>query len=228
MNPKIAVIEDDEVILRGLQDNLRFEGYEPVSARDAETGYKVVKEQGPELIILDVMLPRMNGYELCRKLRKESIATPILMLTARGQEIDCVMGLDLGADDYVVKPFLLSELMARVRALLRRTQPPARALPDHLQVNNVKIDFQRYEARKSGRPLPMTRKEFSVLRLLASRGGAAMTRDELLNEAWGYEHYPSTRTVDNHIASLRIKLETNAERPKHLLTVHGVGYRLVI
>jgi DNA-binding response OmpR family regulator len=226
MNPKIAVIEDDEVILRGLMDNLRFEGYGPVSARDAEAGYKVVKENGPELIILDVMLPRMNGYELCRKLRKEGIASPILMLTARGQEIDRVMGLDLGADDYVVKPFLLSELMARVRALLRRGRV-VRAIPDRIQLNGVEIDFQRYEAQKAGRSLQLTRKEFGVLRLLAGREGEVMTRDELLNEGWGYESYPTTRTVDNHIASLRLKLEKNPEDPKHLLTVHGVGYRLV-
>jgi DNA-binding response OmpR family regulator len=228
MSHKVAVIEDDEVILRGLVDNLKFEGYQPLPARDAESGYKVIHERGPELIILDLMLPRMNGYELCRKLRKEGVGTPILMLTARGQEMDRVMGLDLGADDYVVKPFLLSELLARVRALLRRTRPVDNSLPDRLEIGGVEIDFQRYEARQEGRPLPLTRKEFSVLRLLASRSGKAMTREELLNEAWGYESYPTTRTVDNHIASLRAKLEANPERPKHLLTVHGVGYRLAL
>jgi DNA-binding response OmpR family regulator len=227
MNPKVAVIEDDEVILRGLVDNLKFEGYEPLPARDAESGYKFIRERAPDLIILDLMLPQMNGYELCRKLRKENVATPILMLTARGQEMDRVMGLDLGADDYVTKPFSVSELMARVRALLRRTQS-SRALPDKLRVNDVEVDFQRYEARKSGRLLPMTPKEYGVLRLLAARAGEVLTREELLNEVWGYEKYPTTRTVDNHIASLRLKLEKNPDKPKHLLTVHGVGYRLVI
>lgn len=226
MNPKVVVIEDDEAILRGLVDNLKFEGCEPLPARDAESGYNLVQETRPDLVLLDVMLPGMNGYELCRKLRKEGVGTPILMLTARGQEIDRVMGLDLGADDYVIKPFLLSELMARVRALLRRARP-VRALPDKLQVNGLEIDFQRYEAQKAGRPVPFTRKEFGVLRLLASREGEVMTRDELLNEAWGYEKYPTTRTVDNHIASLRVKLESVPEQPKHLLTVHGVGYRFV-
>jgi len=226
MNQKVVVIEDDEVILRGLVDNLKFEGYEALPARAGETGYKLIHERAPDLIILDLMLPQMNGYELCRKLRKEGVFTPILMLTARGEEMDRVMGLDLGADDYVTKPFSISELLARVRALLRRTKPSG-ALPDKLRVNDVEVDFQRYEARKSGRPLQMTPKEYGVLRLLAGRAGEVMTRDELLNEVWGYESYPTTRTVDNHIASLRLKLEKNPEKPRHLLTVHGVGYRLV-
>ena len=225
MNPTIAVIEDDEVILRGLVDNLRFEGYQPLPARDAESGYKLVIGNQPDLVILDLMLPKMNGLELCRKLRKEGVSAPILMLTARGQEIDRVMGLDLGADDYVTKPFGLSELMARVRALLRRAKR-ASALPDQLRINGVEIDFQRYDARKAGRALSLSPKEFGVLRALAARFGGVMTREELLNEVWGYEQYPTTRTVDNHIASLRLKLEKSPENPRHLLTVHGVGYRL--
>lgn len=227
MQPRIVVIEDDEVILRGLVDNLRYERYEPVPARDAETGHRLIRERAPELIILDVMLPQMNGFELCRKLRKEGVVTPILMLTARGQEIDRVMGLDLGADDYLTKPFGLSELLARVRALLRRTQS-GRAAPDTLCLNEVEVDFRRYEARKAGHLLPMTPKEFGVLRLLATRGGEAVSREELLNAVWGYEKYPSTRTVDNHIASLRSKFERQPDTPEHLLTVHGVGYRLVL
>lgn len=228
MQPKVvAVIEDDEVILRGLVDNLRFEGYAPVPARDAEMGHQLIRERAPELIILDVMLPQMNGFELCRKLRKEGVSTPILMLTARGQEIDRVMGLDLGADDYLTKPFGLSELLARVRALLRRTQAGRAALTT-LRLNEVEVDFRRYEARKAGRLVPMTPKEFGVLRLLAARGGEAVSREELLNEVWGYEKYPSTRTVDNHIASLRSKFERHPDAPVHLLTVHGVGYRLVL
>lgn len=224
MHPKIAVIEDDEVILRGLVDNLKFEGYQPLPARDAESGYKLIHSEQPDLIILDVMLPKMNGLELCRKLRKEAVNSPILMLTARGQEIDRVMGLDLGADDYVTKPFGLSELMARVRALLRRAKESS-GLPDRLRINGIDIDFERYEARKGGRPLGLSPKEFGVLRALAARGGGVMTREELLNEVWGYEQYPTTRTVDNHIASLRLKLEKSPEKPAHLLTVHGVGYR---
>jgi len=227
MRPQIAVIEDNEVILLGLVDNLKFEGYEPLPARDAEAGYKLIHDRPPDLIILDLMLPQMNGFELCRKLRKERVATPILMLTARGQEMDRVMGLDLGADDYVTKPFSISELMARVRALLRRTQSN-RALPETLRVNDVEVDFQRYEARKAGRSLALTPKESGVLRLLAARAGEVLAREELLNEVWGYEKYPTTRTVDNHIASLRLKLEKDPDRPKHLLTVHGVAYRFVM
>lgn len=226
MSQKVVVIEDDEVILRGLVDNLKFEGCQPLPARDAEAGYKLIHERAPDLVILDLMLPLMNGFELCRKLRKEGVVTPILMLTARGQEMDRVMGLDLGADDYVSKPFSVSELLARVRALLRRTQS-SHALPDKLRLNDVDVDFQRYEARKSGRLLQMTPKEFGVLRLLAALAGEVMTREELPHEIWGYEKFPTTRTVDNHIASLRLKLEKSPEKPEHLLTVHGVGYRFV-
>jgi DNA-binding response OmpR family regulator len=150
--------------------------------------------------------------------------TPILMLTARGDEGDRVLGLDLGADDYVTKPFSVRELMARVRAILRRTEA-LRTGPENLRVDDVVIDFRRYEARKGGRTLALTRKEFGVLRFLAGRAGEVVTRDALLNEVWGYESMPTTRTVDNHIASLRAKLESDASRPQHLLTIHGVGYK---
>jgi DNA-binding response OmpR family regulator len=223
---RILVIEDDPAILRGLADNLKFESYDVLTAADGETGYRLIQEKKPELIILDLMLPKLSGYEICRKLRGEGLTTPILMLTARGEEADRVLGLDLGADDYVTKPFSVRELMARVRALLRRAHPP-RALPDELRFDDVIVDFPRYEARKGRKPLEMTRKEFGVLRLLASRAGEVVTRDDLLNEVWGYENYPTTRTVDNHIALLRSKLEQDPSQPRHLLTVHGVGYKFV-
>lgn len=223
---RILVIEDDPAILRGLADNLKFESHEVLTATDGEVGYRLLREKKPDLIILDLMLPKLSGYELCRKLRNEGLTTPILMLTARGEEADRVLGLDLGADDYVTKPFSVRELMARVRALLRRTHPP-KALPDELRFDDVVVDFRRYEARK-GRHVPqMTRKEFGVLRLLAARAGEVVTRDDLLNEVWGYENYPTTRTVDNHIALLRAKLEEDPSEPRHLLTVHGVGYKFV-
>ena len=222
----ILVVEDDPAILRGLTDNLKFESYEVLSASDGECGYRLIREKNPDLIILDLMLPKLSGYELCRKVRGEGVKTPILMLTARGEEADRVLGLDLGADDYVTKPFSVRELLARIRAILRRTQPP-KAFPDELRFDDVVVDFRRYEVRKADQPLEMTRKEFGVLRLLAARPGEVVTRDELLNEVWGYENYPSTRTVDNHIASLRAKLEHNPSQPCHLLTVHGVGYKLV-
>jgi DNA-binding response OmpR family regulator len=226
----VLAIEDDPAILGGLSDNLRFEGYEVVTATDGETGYHLQREHKPDLILLDLMLPRMSGLELCRKLRGEGIQTPILMLTARSEEPDRVLGLDLGADDYVTKPFSVRELMARVRALLRRSQPGAEGgpdLPDELRFGEAEIDFRSYESLFGGKPVEMTRKEFAVLRFLASRAGEVVTRDELLNEVWGYESYPSSRTVDNHVAGLRAKLERDASQPEHIKTVHGVGYKFI-
>jgi DNA-binding response OmpR family regulator len=223
---RILIVEDDPAILRGLKDNLLVESYEVLTAGDGEAGYRMIREHKPDLIILDLMLPRMSGYEVCRKVREEGINTPILMLTARGEEADRVLGLDLGADDYVTKPFSIRELLARVRAIVRRAHPPT-PLPDELQFNDVVVDFRRYEARKGEQSVEMTRKEFGVLRFLAARPGEVVRRDELLNEVWGYKNYPTTRTVDNHVASLRAKLEDTASEPCHLLTVHGVGYKFV-
>ncbi|HTQ56001.1 MAG TPA: response regulator transcription factor [Bryobacteraceae bacterium] len=223
----ILVIEDDPAILRGLSDNLRFESYDVLTAGDGETGYKLITEKKPDLVLLDLMLPKLSGYEICRKVRAQSIQIPILMLTARGEETDRVLGLDLGADDYVAKPFSIRELLARIRAILRRVQRPE-ILPDELRFDDVVVDFRSYEASKGGQPLELTRKEFQVLRLLAARAGEVLTRDELLNEVWGYENYPTTRTVDNHVACLRAKLERNPADPQYLRTVHGVGYKLVL
>jgi DNA-binding response OmpR family regulator len=222
----ILAIEDDPAILRGLADNLRFESYQVLTAAEGETGYALIRDKQPDLIILDLMLPKMSGYEICRKVRAGGIQTPILMLTARGEEADRVLGLDLGADDYMAKPFSIRELLARVRALLRRSQP-AKTLHDELRFDDVAVDFRSWEARKAGQPLEMTRKEFGILRFLASRAGEVVSRDELLNEVWGYENYPTTRTVDNHIAGLRAKIEADAGEPRHLRTVHGVGYKFV-
>lgn len=227
---RILVVDDEPAILRGLADNLKRELHEVLTAGDGETAYQLIKQKKPELVILDLMLPRLSGYELCRRVRTEGVTTPILMLTARGEETDRVVGLDLGADDYVTKPFSVRELLARVRALLRRSQssPPS---VDQLTIGNVTVDFRRYEARKSGSPggtsLEMTRREFQILRALASRPGEVVTREELLNQVWGLEVYPTTRTVDNHIAGLRAKLEPDPSQPRHLLTVRGVGYKWV-
>ena len=224
---RIIVIEDDLAILRGLRDNLEYESYEVYTATDGEQGYRLIQKHHPHLIVLDLMIPRMSGYELCRKVRSEGIATPILMLTARSEEADRVRGLDLGADDYVTKPFSVPELLARIRAILRRVKPPT-ALPGSLHFNDVSVDFKRFEARKAKEVLKLSRKEFGVLRLLAARAGHVVTRNELLDEVWGHESYPTTRTVDNHIASLRSKLEDDSSKPRHLITVHGVGYKLVL
>jgi len=226
---RILIIEDDLAILRGLKDNLEYDKYEVLTATDGEQGYCLIQEKKPDLIILDLMLPKMSGYELCRKVREEGLTTPILMLTARGEEVDRVLGLDLGADDYVAKPFSVPELLARVRAILRRVQrSKSGPFPNELRFGKVLIDFKSFEARRAGKALNMSRKEFGILRLLAARAGEVVTRDELLDEVWGYEQYPTTRTVDNHIALLRSKLEEDPSKPRHLLTVHGVGYKLVL
>jgi DNA-binding response OmpR family regulator len=223
---KVLVVEDDPGILRTVADNLRFEQYEVITATDGETAYALHQSEQPDLIVLDLMLPRMSGLELCRKLRTEDVQVPVLMLTARGQEADRVRGLDLGGDDYVTKPFSVPELMARVRALLRRASGSPGG-PATLAFGQVEIDFGRYTAQRCGRPVVMTRKEFALLRFLASRADTVATRDEILNKVWGMESYPITRTVDNHISSLRSKLETDPARPVHIQTVHGVGYRFV-
>ena len=226
---RILIVEDDLAILRGLKDNLEYESYEVLTATDGEEGYSLIREKKPDLIILDLMLPKMSGYELCRKVREEGLTTPILMLTARGEEVDRVLGLDLGADDYVTKPFSVPELLARLRAILRRVrQSKAGDLPNELYFDDVSIDFKRFEARKGGKTINMSRKEFGILRLLAARAGEVVTRDELLDEVWGYDQYPTTRTVDNHLALLRSKLEKDPSNPRRLLTIHGVGYKLFL
>jgi DNA-binding response OmpR family regulator len=223
----ILVVEDEGLIRDGLRDNLTFEGYSVLTAADGETGLRLVDERQPDLIILDLMLPRLSGYQFCRQLRAAGIGTPILILTARGEETDRVLGLDLGADDYMTKPFSIRELMARVRALLRRSHGES-AVADKVSFGDVRIDFLAYEAFRGGRRVDLTRKEFAVLKALALRPGIVVTREELLKKVWGYEADLSTRTADNHIASLRAKLEEEGSNPRHLVTVHGVGYKLVL
>jgi DNA-binding response OmpR family regulator len=228
---RILIIEDDPVIVRGLKDTLEDESFEVLTAADGGDGYDKIVRGQPDLIILDLMLPKLGGFDLCRRVRSEGIPTPILILTARGEEADRVKGLDLGADDYVVKPFSLLELLARVRALLRRPPPASsapKALAETLKFGDVVIDFRCFEARKAGLVLDMSRKEFGILRCLASRAGGVVTRDELLDEVWGVDCYPTTRTVDNHMSMIRAKIEDDPANPKHLVTVHGVGYKLVI
>jgi DNA-binding response OmpR family regulator len=223
----VLIVEDDPSILRGLKDSLQKKQYTVIAASDGESGYALALEKKPDLIILDLMLPNMNGLEICQKLREENFAKPILMLTARGEESDRVLGLDLGADDYMTKPFSIRELLARVRALLRRTQN-VETLPDELRFDDVVIDFRSFEASKRGAAVEMTKKEFGVLRLLAARAGTVVSREDLLSDVWGYENYPSTRTIDTHIGWLRTKLEEDPAAPRRLITVHGVGYKLTI
>ena len=221
---RILVVEDDPAILCGIADNLGFEKYDVVTAADGETGYRLFLEQRPDLVILDLMLPKLSGYEFCKRARADRITTPIIMVTARSEESDRILGLDLGADDYVGKPFSVRELLARVRAVLRRSQGGG-AEPDELTFDDAAVDFRSYEATRDGRPVELTRKEFAVLRFLAARSGAVVRRDTLLNDVWGYDSETTTRTIDNHIASLRAKLERDPRQPRHLLTVYGVGYK---
>lgn len=226
---RILVVEDDASILRGLRDALVHESFQVLTASDGEQGYLLIGRERPDLVILDVMLPKMDGFELCRRVRSEGVAIPILILTARGAEADRVKGLDIGADDYLSKPFSLPELMARVRALLRRIpQTDGRSASDVLVLGDVMIDFQKFEAVKGGITLGMSRKEFGILRYLMSRPGVVVTRDELLNAVWGYDRFPTTRTVDNHVALIRSKIETDPAQPRFLITVHGVGYKLLL
>jgi DNA-binding response OmpR family regulator len=226
---RILIIEDDVSILNGLRDVLTFKSYDVLTAGDGETGFAMAVEEKPDLIILDIMIPKMDGFALCRKLRAEGNAVPVLMLTAKGEEPDKIRGLDIGADDYVTKPFSLPELLARVRALLRRTPERApKSPPDSLRIGDVSLNFKKYEATKGDAAMNLSPKEFGILGYLASRAGEVVTRDELLDEVWGYDLYPTTRTVDNHIAQLRAKIENDPAEPRYLLTVHGVGYKLVL
>lgn len=224
MMSRILIIEDDVSVLNGLKDAFTFEEYDVLTAVDGEHGYRLLAGERPDLVVLDLMLPKMNGYELCRRARESGIEIPIIMLTARGEEMDRVLGLDLGADDYVSKPFSIAELLARVRAALRRRGADT-ALPGILRFADVNVDFERYEAAKDGSEVAMSPKEFGVLRFLAAREGKAVTREDLLENVWGYDHFPTTRTVDNHVASLRGKLEDDPSNPRFILTVHGVGYK---
>jgi DNA-binding response OmpR family regulator len=223
----VLLVEDDPTIHRAVRDNLRFERHDVLSATDGETGYRLALEKKPDVMILDVMLPRMTGLEVCRKLRAEGFMAPIIMLTARGEEGDRVLGLDLGADDYVTKPCSIRELLARVRAQLRRAGT-AETMPNDLQFDDISIDFRRYEALRSGKPVDLTRKEFGVLRMLAAKAGEVVKREDLLVEVWGYDTSTGTRTVDNHVLTLRAKLEKNPAEPRRVVTVHGVGYKLVL
>lgn len=226
---KILVVEDDAALLSGLRDNLEYEGYEVLTARDGVAALTVISANKPDLILLDIVLPKLDGFEVCRRIRREGIRTPVLMLTARGAEADRVRGFDLGTDDYVTKPFSLPELLGRVRAILRRTdEAPNRAQPGQIRIGQVEIDFKRFEARRDGVAIEMSRKEFGVLRHLASRQGEVVGRDELLDQVWGHDQYPTTRTVDNHIAQIRTKVEPDPAHPRYLLTFRGVGYKLVL
>jgi DNA-binding response OmpR family regulator len=222
---RILIIEDEAPMRTALADVLAGEGYRPFSAADGEIGLQRALEEKPDLILLDIMMPKLDGFEVCAELRRLGHATPVLMLTAKGQVEDRVTGLDAGADDYLVKPFSTEELLARVRALLRRTQRQGRS-PTKLKLGDVEIDLARQTAVRGRKPVHLTAKELAMLRLMAETPGEPVSRERFLDVAWGYTAFPTTRTVDNHIASLRHKIEKNPDAPRWLKTVHGVGYKL--
>jgi two-component system alkaline phosphatase synthesis response regulator PhoP len=213
-------------MLLGLRDNLELEGYEVLTATDGEQGLSKALAVRPDLVILDLMLPRKSGLDVCRELRARANATPVVMLTARSQETDKVLGLELGADDYLTKPFSIAELLARVRAVLRRTggtvSEPARSVIGDLEVN-----FETHQAYRGSSRIILTSREFDLLRYFVGRKGEVVTRDQILSDVWGYEEAPTTRTIDNFVAKLRQKIEREPHQPEHLLTVHGVGYKFV-
>lgn len=223
---RILIVEDDEAILRGLTDNLKAEHFDVLSAADGQEGYEKARKGKSDLIILDVMLPSMSGYDVCRKLRAEGVHTPILMLTGKGEEIDKVLGLELGADDYVTKPFSIRELIARIRSILRR-QTEIRSEIVEANFGDVYVDFKKQEALRGKRKIEMSAKEFQLLKYFVEREGEVISRNQLLDDVWGYEAMPTTRTVDNYILSLRKKIEGNPSKPKHLITVHTAGYKFI-
>ena len=225
--PRVLIVEDEAGLRLTLTDRLGSEGYSVETAVDGEAGLARATSGGYDLIVLDVMLPRMNGFDVCREVRQRGVTTPILMLTARGQVIDRVLGLKLGADDYVTKPFEMAELLARIEALLRRSRTLVASSADAYVFGNIEADFRRAEVKRDNAPVELSGLEIKLLRYLVDHRGAVLTRDELLEKVWGYDAMPVTRTVDVHIASLRQKLETNPARPEFILTVHGLGYKFV-
>jgi DNA-binding response OmpR family regulator len=221
---KVLIVEDDQAMAVALRDGFSYEGYAVQVARDGATGLQLAREKSHDLVILDVMLPRLSGLDVCRQLRSAGNETPIIMLTARGQEIDKVLGLKTGADDYVTKPFSFLELMARVEAVLRRASKPAEAV-EGVSFGDVEINFKTFEASKGGRAVELSPREFKMMKYFAEHRGEVVTRDQLLDHVWGYEGLPLTRTVDMHIAKLRQKIEDTPSDPRHIITVHRVGYK---
>ena len=227
---KILIVEDEPDMRLGLKDNLEFDGYVVDSAENGKEGYEKIIKNNYDLVLMDVMMPEMSGFEVCKQIRKEGINVPVILLTAKGEEIDKVRGLEIGADDYITKPFSLRELLARVKAVLRRA-------PEHnaqvekknskIQIGLLTVDFSTFIAISKNKPVQMSHKEFELLHYLWDKRNTVVTRDDLLNKIWGYEESPTTRTVDNFIVRLRQKIEKDPERPHIIITVHGIGYKLI-
>ena len=227
MNPRVLLVEDEAGLRLTLSDRLVSEGYAVETASDGEAGLARATAGAYDLVILDIMLPRINGFDVCRQLRQHGVTTPILMLTARGQVVDKVVGLKLGADDYLTKPFETIELMARIEALLRRVPPSAQPGGDTYRFGDVSVDFRKMEVARAGAPVEVSAREFKLLRHFITHRGSTLSRDALLADVWGYDEMPLTRTVDVHVAGLRQKIEANPKAPEYLLTIHGLGYKFV-
>jgi len=222
----ILIVEDEPQMANGLRDNLEFEGYMVRIARDGEEALRSAVQVVPDLILLDLMLPKRNGLDVCRELRRYGLNTPIIILTAKSQETDKVVGLEIGADDYVTKPFSVRELLARVHAQLRRTASPEAGLETY-RFGEIQVDFRRHHAARAGQSLTLTAREFDLLKYFVRRRGETIGRDELLDKVWGLRAYPLSRTVDNHISKLRQKIERWPAEPEYLITVHGFGYKFL-
>ena len=226
---KIFIVDDEPLMRQGLQENLEFESFDVTVAKDGEEGLEILLKESFDLVLLDVMMPKMSGFDVCKQARKAGVQTPIIFLTAKGEEIDKVLGLELGADDYITKPFSVRELVARVKAVLRRTETHQESKDevDTLDIGKLHVDFHKYEAESEGEPVKMSHKEFEVLLYLYKHRNEIVSRYQLLEDVWGYESSPTTRTVDNFILKLRQKIEDNPNDPKYILTVHGAGYKLI-
>jgi DNA-binding response OmpR family regulator len=226
MRRKILIVEDEPNMSRGLRDNLEFEGYEVDIAADGASGLNRILTHYYDLILLDVMMPEMSGFDVCKRAREKGVDSPIIVLTAKSEEIDKVLGLELGADDYMTKPFSVRELLARIKAILRRRTNPVKEEP--IRIGKLTVNFNTFSAEDPGGQVRMSHKEYSILKYLVERRNEIISRNELLEKVWGYEESPTTRTVDNFIVKLRHKIEDDPNSPKIILTVHGTGYKLIL
>lgn len=223
---KILIVEDEPNMRLGLKDNLEFEGYEVDLAADGEAGLQKILDLNFDLILLDVMMPKLSGFDVCKTIRKKGVSTPVILLTAKDQEIDKVLGLELGADDYITKPFSLRELLARIKAVLRRGEN-LHSEAGKVKIGKLDVNFQNYIAQHEEEPVQMSHKEFEILNYLWKHRNSTVSRDDLLEKIWGYEESPTTRTVDNFILKLRQKIESDPNHPQIIITVHGTGYKLI-
>jgi two-component system alkaline phosphatase synthesis response regulator PhoP len=227
MKKKILIIEDEQDLIKGLKLNLSDEGFDVDWAVNGTEGLRKATEETHDLIILDIMLPEMNGLEVCRKLRQKNIGIPVIMLTAKGEEIDKVVGLEIGADDYLTKPFSIRELIARIKARLRHAESERKSVPEQYSFGDIEIDFPRYKIKRKGKELDLTSLELDILKYFIAHSGEVVSRNDLLDKIWGYDNYPTTRTIDNHILKLRKKIEDDPSHPRYIISVYGSGYRFV-